>query len=54
MKDFDKRMAEAREALAGGEATTLAYLLDCSIDELLDVGYQHDPNELRRYSEERG
>jgi len=37
MEDFDRRMAEARAALAGGEATVVAYLLGVPVEDVLRI-----------------
>ena len=46
MKDFDRRMAEARAALAGGEVTTVAYLLGVPVEEVLKVWGEDEPTSL--------
>ena len=45
MEDFDRRMAEAREALAGGQVTAVAYLLDVSVEDVLQVWGENNQRE---------
>jgi hypothetical protein len=48
MEDFDRRMAEARAALAGGKVTTVAYLLGVPVEDVLRVWGEAESSSLPR------